>query len=107
MKWICWSCGRENPFRPLKAVQDKCPKCGDELRTGRAPLATTTNIAGFLLMIGGVFWGMDHLVPAPLNLPVFTVLAVLFAVAVGAGMVAAGLHLYNRAAEARREEANR
>ena len=55
MKWICWSCGRENPFRPLKAVQDKCPKCGDELRTGRAPLATTTNIAGFLLMIGGVF----------------------------------------------------
>ena len=85
----------------------KCPKCGDELRTGRAPLATTTNIAGFLLMIGGVFWGMDHLVPAPLSLPVFTVLAVLFAVAVGAGMVAAGLHLYNRAAEARREEANR
>ena len=64
MKWICWICGRENPFRPLKAVQDKCPKCGDELRTGRAPLATTTNIAGFLLMIGGVFWGMDHLVPA-------------------------------------------
>ena len=59
------------------------------------------------LMIGGVFWGMDHLVPAPLSLPVFTVLAVLFAVAVGAGMVAAGLHLYNRAAEARREEANR
>ena len=56
MKWICWICGRENPFRPLKAVQDKCPKCGDELRTGRAPLATTTNIAGFLLMIGGVFW---------------------------------------------------
>jgi CheY-like chemotaxis protein len=47
---------------------------------------------------------MDHLVPAPLSLPVFTVLAVLFAVAVGAGMVAAGLHLYNRAAEARREE---
>ena len=58
-------------------------------------------------MIGGIFWGMDHLVPAPLSLPVFTVLAVLFAVAVGAGMVAAGLHLYNRAAEARREEANR
>ena len=29
MKWICWSCGRENPFRPLKAVQDKCPKCGE------------------------------------------------------------------------------
>ena len=107
MKWICWICGRENPFRPLKAVHDKCPKCGDELRTGRAPLATTTNIAGFLLMIGGVFWGMDHLVPAPLSLPVFTVLAVLFAVAVGAGMVAAGLHRYNRAAEARREEANR
>ena len=54
MKWICWICGRENPFRPLKAVQDKCPKCGDELRTGRAPLATTTNIAGFLLILGAV-----------------------------------------------------
>ncbi len=35
MKWICWSGERENPSHPLKAVQNKCPKCGDERRTGR------------------------------------------------------------------------
>ena len=98
LKWVCWECGAKNPYHPAKAVQDKCPKCGGELKIGRAPLASTTHIAGFVLMAGGVFWGFDELVPEPLSYPTFALLAILFALAVGAGMVALGLYFYNRAA---------
>ena len=77
LKWVCWECGAENPYHPVKAVQDKCRHCGGELKIGRAPLASTSHIAGFILMVGGLFWGFDELVPAPLSYPAFAVLAIL------------------------------
>lgn len=104
MKWTCWECGKENPYHPVKAVQDKCDACGAALKVGRAPLATTTNLAGFLVMMGGVLWGADHLTPEALSFPAFVVLALAFALAVGAAMVWSGLYLYNRAAHNHRED---
>lgn len=107
MKWVCWNCGRENPYHPARAVQERCPGCGEELKIARAPLAGTTNVAGFLMMVGGVLWGFDHLTPAPFSFPVFLVLALLFALAVGGAMVGFGLSLYNRAARNHREGVRR
>lgn len=105
MKWVCWECGHENEYHLLNAVQDKCPKCGAELKISRAPLAVSGNIAGFLLMFGGVFWGYDNLVDKVMSFTTYGILAVLFAFAVGLGMVLLGLSLYNRAARDNREGA--
>lgn len=104
MKWICWKCAAENPYHMLKSVQAPCQKCGDALKIGRAPLSTTTNIAGFLFLLGGLLWGFEYLVPDYLSLVTFGVLAVVLAVAVGGILVCAGLALYNRMAEGRHEE---
>ena len=103
MKWVCWECGQENHYNLIKAVQDKCPKCGATLKISRAPLASSGNIAGFLLMFGGVFWGYDNLVDKYMSFTTYAILAVLFAFVVGIAMVLLGLSLYNRAARDHRE----
>ncbi|HIY17168.1 MAG TPA: hypothetical protein H9839_07500 [Candidatus Intestinimonas stercorigallinarum] len=103
MKWICWECGRENHYDMLRAVQKKCPHCGGELKLSRAPLASSSHIAGFVLMFGGVFWGYDNLVDKYMSFTTYAVLSVLFALAVGLAMVLLGLSLYNREAVSHRE----
>lgn len=103
MKWICWACGAENPYRPLKMGQPKCAKCGEGLKIARSPLAVTTMLAGFLLMLGGVMWGRDQLVPKFFRFHVYVLLSTLFAIGVALALVFAGLALYNRAAHSRRE----
>ena len=103
MKWVCWECGQENHYNLIKAVQDKCPKCGATLKISRAPLASSGNIAGFLLMFGGVFWGYDNLVYKYMSFTTYAILAVLFAFVVGSAMVLLGRSLYNRAARDHRE----
>ena len=103
MKWVCLECGQENHYNLIKAVQDKCPKCGATLKISRAPLASSGNIAGFLLMFGGVFWGYDNLVDKYMSFTTYAILAVLFAFVVGIAMVLLGLSLYNRAARDHRE----
>ena len=100
MKWVCWECGHDH-F--IKAVQDKCLHCGAQLKISQAPLASSSNIAGFLLMFGGVFWGYDNLVDKYMSFTTFGILAVLFALVVGILMVLLGLSLYNRAARDHRE----
>ena len=103
MKWVCWECGHENHYNLIKAVQDKCPQCGAQLKISQAPLASSSNIAGFLLMFGGVFWGYDNLEDKYMSFTTYAILAVLFALAVGIVMVLLGLSLYNRAARDHRE----
>ena len=103
MKWVCWECGQENHYNLIKAVQDKCPKCGATLKISRAPLASSGNIAGFLLMFGGVFWGYDNLVDKYMSFTTYALLAVRCAFVGGIDMVLLGLSLYNRAARDHRE----
>ena len=42
MKWVCWECGQENHYHFIKAVQDKCPHCGAQLKISQAPLASSS-----------------------------------------------------------------
>lgn len=103
MKWTCWECGHDNHYKVVKPVQNKCEKCGAQLQISKAPLASSSNIAGFLLLFGGVFWGYDNLVDKYMSFTTYGILAVLFAVVVGFAMVWLGLALYNRAAKDHQE----
>ena len=104
MKWICWECGHENNYSLIKAVQDKCPQCGAQLKVKQVPLANASSLAGLLIMFGGILWGHDNLVDTYLSFESFAALAVIYALAVWVVMSLLGLAFYNRAAVAHREE---